>query len=161
MRTRVPDLAQPLLEKVLADREYEVVRTYKGKQLRGKKYLPLFTFLPVEKDAHYVIMADFVTTEDGTGLVHIAPAFGADDMQIAVDNDLPILMTVNDEGHFINEIGSWAGMWVKDADPLIVKELDQRGLMFEIGTLEHTYSVLLALRYTAAYYARPTWYIRT
>ena len=154
-------LAQPLLEKVLADREYEVVKTYKGKQLRGKKYLPLFTFLPVEKDAHYVIMADFVTTEDGTGLVHIAPAFGADDMQMAVDNDLPILMTVNDEGHFINEIGSWAGMWVKDADPLIVKELDQRGLMFEIGTLEHTYPFCWRCDTPLLYYARPTWYIRT
>jgi isoleucyl-tRNA synthetase len=154
-------LAQPLLEKVLGDQEYEIVKTYKGKQLRGKKYHPLFTFLPVEKDAHYIVLADFVTTEDGTGLVHIAPAFGADDMQMAVDNDLPILMTVNDEGHFINEIGSWAGMWVKDADPLIVKELDHRGLMFRVGTLEHTYPFCWRCDTPLLYYARPTWYIRT
>jgi isoleucyl-tRNA synthetase len=154
-------LAQPLLEKVLGDQPYEVVKTYKGKQLRGKKYLPLFTFLPVEKDAHYIVLADFVTTEDGTGLVHIAPAFGADDMQMAVDYDLPILMTVNDEGHFINEIGSWAGMWVKDADPLIVKELDQRGLTFRVGTYEHTYPFCWRCHTPLLYYARPTWYIRT
>ena len=154
-------LAQPLLEKVLGDQAYEIVKTYKGKHLRGKKYRPLFTFLPVEKDSHYVVLADFVTTEDGTGLVHIAPAFGADDMQMAVDNDLPILMTVNDEGHFINEIGSWAGMWVKDADPLIVKELDQRGLMFRVGTYEHTYPFCWRCDTPLLYYARPTWYIRT
>ncbi len=154
-------LAQLLLEKVLGDQDYEIIKTYKGKHLRGKKYHPLFTFLPVEKDAHYVVLADFVTTEDGTGLVHIAPAFGADDMQMAVDNDLPILMTVNDEGHFINEVGSWAGMWVKDADPLIVKELDQRGLMFRVGTYEHTYPFCWRCDTPLLYYARPTWYIRT
>jgi isoleucyl-tRNA synthetase len=154
-------LAQLLLEKVLGDQDYEIVKTYKGKHLRGKKYRPLFTFLPVEKDAHYVVLADFVTTEDGTGLVHIAPAFGADDMQMAVEYDLPILMTVNDEGHFINEIGSWAGMWVKDADPLIVKELDQRGLMFRVGTYEHTYPFCWRCDTPLLYYARPTWYIRT
>ena len=154
-------LAKPLLEKVMGDAPYEVVKTYKGKQLRGWHYRPLFTFLPVEKDAHYIVLADFVTTEDGTGLVHIAPAFGADDMQMSVENDLPILMTVNDEGHFINEISPWAGMWVKDADPLIVDELDKRGLMFRYGTHEHTYPFCWRCKTPLLYYARPTWYIRT
>ena len=154
-------LAKLLLEKVMGDAPYEVVKTYKGKQLRGWQYRPLFTFLPVEKDAHYIVLADFVTTEDGTGLVHIAPAFGADDMQMSVDNDLPILMTVNDEGRFINEISPWAGMWVKDADPLIVEDLDQRGLMFRIGTMEHTYPFCWRCKTPLLYYARPTWYIRT
>ena len=154
-------LAKPLLEKVMGDAPYEIVKTYKGKQLRGWHYRPLFTFLPVEKDAHYIVLADFVTTEDGTGLVHIAPAFGADDMQMSVENDLPILMTVNDEGHFINEISPWAGMWVKDADPLIVDELDKRGLMFRYGTHEHTYPFCWRCKTPLLYYARPTWYIRT
>ncbi|QRN83684.1 isoleucine--tRNA ligase [Chloroflexota bacterium] len=154
-------LARPLLEKVMGDAPYEVVKTYKGKQLRGWHYRPLFTFLPVEKDAHYIVLADFVTTEDGTGLVHIAPAFGADDMQMSVENDLPILMTVNDEGHFINEISPWAGMWVKDADPLIVDDLNQRGLMFRYGTHEHTYPFCWRCKTPLLYYARPTWYIRT
>jgi len=154
-------LAKTLLEKVLDDRPYEVVKTMKGKQLKGKQYRPLFTFLPVEKDAHYVVLADFVTTEDGTGLVHLAPAFGADDMQMSIENDLPILMTVNESGRFINDVTPWAGMWVKDADPLIVKALEQRGLMFTVGTYEHTYPFCWRCDTPLLYYARPTWYIRT
>lgn len=154
-------LAQSLLEKVLGDRRYEVVKTFKGKQLKGKHYHPLFTFMPVEKDAHYVVLADFVTTEDGTGLVHLAPAFGADDMQMSIEHDLPILMTVNDSGRFKSDIRPWAGMWVKDADPLIVKDLQQRGLMFEVATYEHTYPFCWRCDTPLLYYARSTWYIRT
>lgn len=154
-------LAQSLSEQVLGDQPYSVVKTFKGKQLNGKKYHPLFTFLPVEKDAHYIVMADFVTTEDGTGLVHIAPAFGADDMQMAIDYDLPVLMTVNDSGRFKSDVRPWAGMWVKDADALIVKDLDQRGLMLHIGTYEHTYPFCWRCDTPLLYYARPTWYIRT
>ena len=154
-------LAHPLLDKVMADRTYEVVKTFKGKQLKGKHYNPLFTFMPVEKDAHYVVLADFVTTEDGSGLVHLAPAFGADDMQMAIEFDLPILMTVNDSGRFTNDIRPWAGMWVKDADPLIVDDLEQRGLLFEVGEYEHTYPFCWRCDTPLLYYARPTWYIRT
>lgn len=154
-------LAKPLLTRVLGDQPYEIVKSIKGKQLKGRKYNPLFTFMPVEKAAHYVVLADFVTTEDGTGLVHIAPAFGADDMQMSIDYDLPILMTVNESGRFNNEIRPWGGMWVKDADSLIVKDLDQRGLLFQIGTYEHTYPFCWRCDTPLLYYARPTWYIRT
>jgi isoleucyl-tRNA synthetase len=154
-------LAKSLMEKVLKDQTFEVVKTFKGKQLKGKHYRPLFTFLPVEKDAHYVVLADFVTTEDGTGLVHIAPAFGADDMQMAIEYDLPVLMTVNDAGRFKSDVRPWAGMWVKDADALIVKDLDQRGLMYHIETYEHTYPFCWRCDTPLLYYARPTWYIRT
>ncbi len=154
-------LAEPLVEKLFGDQPVDVVKTYTGKQLKGKHYHPLFTFMPVEKDAHYVVLADFVTTEDGSGLVHIAPAFGADDMQMAIDYDLPVLMTVNDEGRFKSDVRPWAGMWVKDADPLIVKDLDQRGLMFHVGTYEHTYPFCWRCDTPLLYYARPTWYIRT
>ncbi|MBW6464980.1 MAG: isoleucine--tRNA ligase [Brevefilum sp.] len=154
-------LAKSLLETVLADTEYKVVKTFKGKQLKGKHYRPLFTFMPVEKDAHYVVMADFVTIEDGTGLVHLAPAFGADDMQMSIEFDLPILMTVNDSGRFTSDVQPWAGMWVKDADPLIIDELQQRGLMFKVGTYTHTYPFCWRCGTPLLYYARPTWYIRT
>ncbi len=154
-------LAKSLLDTVLKDVEYKVIKTFKGKQLKGKHYHPLFTFLPVEKDAHYVVMADFVTVEDGTGLVHIAPAFGADDMQMSIEFDLPILMTVNDNGRFIGDVSPWAGMWVKDADPLIVDELQHRGLMFNVGTYTHTYPFCWRCDTPLLYYARPTWYIRT
>jgi isoleucyl-tRNA synthetase len=154
-------LAKSLLEKVLADQVYEVVKTFKGKHLKGKHYHPLFTFMPVDKDAHYVVLADFVTTEDGSGLVHLAPAFGADDMQMSIEYDLPILMTVNDSGRFKSDIRPWAGMWVKDADPLILKDLEQRGLLFNVGTYEHTYPFCWRCDTPLLYYARPTWYIRT
>ncbi|HEY9122338.1 MAG TPA: isoleucine--tRNA ligase [Brevefilum sp.] len=154
-------LAKPLMEKVLSDQQFEVVKTFKGKQLKGKQYRPLFTFMPVEKDAHYVVLADFVTTDDGTGLVHLAPAFGADDMQMSLEYDLPILMTVNESGRFNSDIRPWAGMWVKDADPLIINDLEQRGLMFRVGTYEHTYPFCWRCDTPLLYYARPTWYIRT
>lgn len=154
-------LAKSLLQKVLGDQPHEVIKTFKGKQLKGKHYHPLFTFVPVEKDAHRIVLADFITTEDGTGLVHLAPAFGADDMQMSIENDLPILMTVNESGRFTNDVAPWAGMWVKDADPLIVKDLEQRGLMFNVGTYEHTYPFCWRCDTPLLYYARPTWYIRT
>ncbi len=154
-------LAKSLLDKVLGETPYEIVKSFKGKNLKGKAYHPLFTFLPVEKDAHFVVLADFVTTEDGTGLVHLAPAFGADDMQMAIEYDLPILMTVKDDGRFKSDVRPWAGMWVKDADPLIVKDLDQRGLMYHVGTYEHTYPFCWRCDTPLLYYARPTWYIRT
>lgn len=154
-------LAKPLVETVLGEVKHKVVKTFKGKQLKGKHYQPLFTFLPVDKEAHYVVLADFVTVDDGTGLVHIAPAFGADDMQMSIDFDLPILMTVNDSGRFTGDVGPWAGLWVKDADPLIIEELQKRGLMFTVGTYTHTYPFCWRCDTPLLYYARPTWYIRT
>ena len=87
-------LGKDLLKKVFGEEEVKVLEEFKGKTLRGKKYFPLFTFIPPEKPAHYVVLGDFVTMEDGSGLVHIAPAFGAEDMQKALDDDLPIIMTV-------------------------------------------------------------------
>ncbi|MCE1255154.1 MAG: class I tRNA ligase family protein, partial [Anaerolineae bacterium] len=132
-------LAQPLLEKLFGNEGYRVVATQKGKQLKGKRYNPLFTFLPLEKPAHFVILGDFVTTEDGSGLVHIAPAFGAEDMAVAAENDLPILMTVLEDGTFIPDVKPWAGKFVKDADPLITKDLDNRGLLFKVEKYKHTY----------------------
>jgi len=154
-------LAKSLLEKVMGEREFEVVDAFKGKQLRGVHYQPLFTFMPTEKEAHYVVLADFVTTEDGTGLVHIAPAFGEDDMRMSVEFDLPILMTVNESGKFINNVRPWAGMWVKDADPLIIQDLQNRGLLFNVGSYEHTYPFCWRCDTPLLYYARSTWYIRT
>ncbi|MFA7407426.1 MAG: isoleucine--tRNA ligase [Anaerolineaceae bacterium] len=154
-------LAKPLLETVLGGTDYKVVKTFKGKALKGKHYQPLYTFMPVEKNAHYVVMADFVTIEDGTGLVHIAPAFGADDMQMSIEFDLPILMTVNDSGRFTSDVRPWAGMWVKDADALIIEELQKRGLTYAVGSYTHTYPFCWRCDTPLLYYARPTWFIRT
>lgn len=154
-------LAESLLTSVFGDEPVKIVNKFKGKQLKGKKYRPLFTFLPTEKPAHYVVLGDFVTTEDGTGLVHIAPAFGADDMQVAIEHDLPILSTVAEDGTFISEVAPWAGMFIKDADPLITRVLKERELLFREGTIVHTYPFCWRCSTPLLYYARPTWYIRT
>ena len=102
-----------LVDKVFGDEEVKVLDTFKGKKLKGVKYHPLFTFMPPDKPAHYVALGDFVTTEDGTGLVHIAPAFGQDDMEMAKLHDLPVLMTVLPDGTFINDVTPWRGQFVQ------------------------------------------------
>ena len=117
--------------------------------------------MPPEKPAHYVVLADFVTTEDGTGLVHIAPAFGAEDMEMSVEYDLPVLMTVQPDGTFVPEVTPWRGMWVKDADPLITEDLRARGLLFRVEEYTHTYPFCWRCKTPLLYYAREAWYIRT
>ncbi len=154
-------LAKALLEKVFRDEEVKVVDTFKGKKLKGQKYHPLFTFLPPEKPAHYVVLGDFVTTEDGSGLVHMAPAFGAEDMQAALEHDLPVLMTVLPDGTFIPEVTPWRGQFVKDADPFIIRDLDDRGLLFRAEKITHTYPFCWRCKTPLLYYARDAWYIRT
>ncbi len=154
-------LAEALVEKVFGEEPVKVVGHLKGKALKGKRYQPLFTFVPPDKPAHYVVMGEFVTTEDGTGLVHIAPAFGAEDMNVASENNLPIIMTVAPDGTFIQEVRPWAGQFVKKADPYIMQDLTQRGLLFKSGTITHTYPFCWRCGTPLLYYARSTWYIRT
>ncbi|MGW8226968.1 MAG: isoleucine--tRNA ligase, partial [Anaerolineales bacterium] len=154
-------LAKDLVEKVFRDEKVEVFETFKGKKLKGIKYHPLFTFMTLDKPAHYVILGDFVTTEDGTGLVHIAPAFGAEDMDAALEFDLPILQTVAEDGTFIPEVRPWSGKFVKDADPLITEDLETRGLLYRVETYTHTYPFCWRCDTPLIYYARGTWYVRT
>jgi len=154
-------LAESLLDSVFKEEPVHVVQHMKGKQLKGKRYQPLYTFIPPDKPAHRVVLGDFVTTEDGTGLVHIAPAFGADDMQMAQEEDLPIIMTVLPNGGFRSEVRPWAGRFVKDADPFIIEDLDHRGLLFRSEKYTHTYPFCWRCDTPLLYYARPTWYIRT
>jgi isoleucyl-tRNA synthetase len=154
-------LAKSLVEKVFKDEEVLIVETLKGKQLKNVKYRPLFTFLPPDKPAHFVVLGDFVTTEDGTGLVHMAPAFGAEDMDMSRLHDLPVLMTVLPDGTFISEVTPWRGVFVKDADPLIIEDLDARGLLFRSEAYTHTYPFCWRCKTPLLYYARESWYIRT
>ncbi len=118
--------------------------------------------MPPDKPAHRVVLADFVTIEDGTGLVHIAPAFGADDMSLAQEEDLPILMTVAADGTFMPDVRPWAAIFVKDADPFITQDL--KIARVAVPALRRspipTRSAGAATR-RLLYYARPTWYIRT
>jgi isoleucyl-tRNA synthetase len=149
------------VNKLFPDGDIKVLETYKGKKLKGTKYNPLFTFMPFEKAAHYIVTSDFVTTEDGSGIVHIAPAFGAEDMQAAQENDLPVLMTVLPDGTFVPEVTPWRGLWVKEADPYIIEDLRARGLLFRVETYTHTYPFCWRCKTPLMYYAREAWYIRT
>ncbi|HPB40695.1 MAG TPA: isoleucine--tRNA ligase, partial [Flexilinea sp.] len=153
--------AESLVPVVLPGEEVKILEHYKGKDLKGWEYEPLFHFLPLEKPAHRVVMADYVSVEDGTGLVHIAPSFGAEDMEVGKVEDLPVLMTVGPDGRFIPEVTEWAGMFVKDADPLIIKELSARGRMLKHGKIKHSYPFCWRCNTPLLYYARPTWFIRT
>jgi isoleucyl-tRNA synthetase len=154
-------LAEARLEAVFGEEPVTVLEHYTGKQLKGKKYHPLYTFLPTDKPAHYVALAEYVSTEDGTGLVHIAPAFGADDMAVSLEYDLPILNTVAEDGTFISDVKPWAGLFVKAADPQITQDLQERGLLFKSELHTHTYPFCWRCGTPLIYYARPTWYIRT
>ncbi len=154
-------LAKSLVEKVFKDEEVLILETFKGKRLKGVKYLPLFTFLPPDKPAYYVALADYVTTEDGTGLVHIAPAFGAEDMDVGREYNLPVLMTVAPDGKFVPEVKPWRGLYIKDADPLIIEDLRARGLLFRVEMYTHAYPFCWRCGTPLMYYARESWYIRT
>ncbi len=155
-------LAESLIERVLTHSdEYKVVKRFKGKQLVGQHYNPLYTFLPVEQDYAYVVAGDFVSTDDGTGIVHLAPAFGADDMEMSRQHDLPVLLTVAPNGRFIDAVTEFRGLWVKDADPQITHDLKQRGLLYKEGRYEHSYPFCWRCHTALLYYARETWFIRT
>jgi isoleucyl-tRNA synthetase len=154
-------MAETLVPVVLPGEEVKILETYKGSDLKGWRYEPLYRFLPLEKPAHRIVLADYVTTEDGTGLVHIAPSFGAEDNEVGKREDFPLLMTVDGAGKFIPEVTPWAGLFVKDADPLIIKELVSRGRMLKHGKIKHTYPFCWRCGTPLLYVARPTWYIRT
>ncbi len=153
-------LAKALAETVLAP-GYEILAEMTGADLLGTRYEPLFTFFPVEEDYCYVVAADFVSTEDGTGMVHIAPAFGADDMAVGREHGLPVIQTITPDGTFKPEVAPWADVFVKDADPAIQENLTERGLLYKSGTYEHTYPFCWRCDTPLLYYAKETWYIRT
>jgi isoleucyl-tRNA synthetase len=115
-----------------------------------------------DKKSHYVVGADFVSTEDGTGMVHIAPAFGEDDMNVGKKHDLPVLMTVEETGKFKKEIHPWAGVFVKAADKSIIEELDSRNLMFfsDNNGIKHEYPFCWRCSTPLLYYAKESWFIK-
>ncbi len=155
-------LAEARLDAALTNREqYQVVSRLKGKDLAGQHYNPLYTFMPVEQDYAYVVTGDFVSTEDGTGIVHIAPAFGADDLNVGEKYGLPVLRTVAADGHFIDAVTKFRGMWFKEADPDITRDLKERGLLYRAGRYEHSYPFCWRCNTPLMYFARDTWFIRS
>lgn len=154
-------LAKALLDSVLKG-EYKILEEFEGEKLERKRYQPLYSFAETEKGkAFYVCLADFVSTEEGTGIVHIAPAFGADDYELSRVYDLPVVQPVDTSGKFTDEITPWKGMFVKDADPQITQDLRDRGILFDEGMYLHTYPFCWRCESPLLYYARKSWYIRT
>jgi isoleucyl-tRNA synthetase len=139
--------------------EYKVVKEFKGKDLLNLEYGPLFKFLKPDKKSWFVIGGGFVSLDEGTGLVHIAPAFGEEDMQVGKENNLPVLLTVDEEGKFKKEVKKWAGVWVKDADSLIIEELKKRNLLFKEELYEHDYPFCWRCATPLLYYAKQSWFI--
>ncbi|MCL2404460.1 MAG: isoleucine--tRNA ligase [Defluviitaleaceae bacterium] len=158
-------LAKALVEKVLED-SYEILETFTGAKLEGLKYEPLFDFERPEdaNDANSkyctVVCDGYVTLKDGTGIVHIAPAFGDDDARISKAYGLPLLQLVDAQGCFVDSVNLWAGKFVKDADPLIIKELATRGLLHKKEAYTHNYPYCWRCDTPLLYYARDAWFIQ-
>ena len=140
---------------------YDILEQFKGSELAGIDYIPLFSFIKPTKKAYYTILGDFVTSEEGTGIVHIAPAFGEDDYQMGQKYDMPVIHPVDKSGKFVDEITKFKGMFVKDADPEITKDLESRGLLYQVERILHSYPHCWRCDSPLLYYARNSWYIRT
>ncbi|HNT30691.1 MAG TPA: isoleucine--tRNA ligase, partial [bacterium] len=142
------------------EQPYEIVKKLKAKDLKGKKYRPVYSFIPTEKKAYYVAEADFVSADDGTGIVHMAPAFGEDDFNLGKELDLPVFRTVDEEGRMSPEVTQWAGTFVKQADDLIKEELTKRELLYKHGTIRHTYPFCWRCDSPLLNYSLKTWFVR-
>ena len=151
-------IAKNLVE--LVGSNYEILRELKGSQLEKIKYQPPFNFIDIP-DAHYVVLADYVTTEDGTGLVHQAPAFGADDLQTCRKYGLPVVNPIAPNGEFEAGIATVGGMFFKQADKILIKELKKSGALYKHQQYEHSYPHCWRCHTPLIYYAQPSWYIRT
>ncbi len=139
---------------------WHVVARFPGHGTVGATYQPPFGLVDIP-DAHVVLPGSFVTTEDGTGLVHLAPAFGADDMDVRRAHGLPVVNPVKPDGHFEDGLPLVGGMFFKDADPRLIGDLADRGLLFESDRHEHSYPHCWRCHTPLLYYALPSWYIRT
>jgi isoleucyl-tRNA synthetase len=147
-----------LANQVVGD-DYEVIEEMKGKELEHMEYEQLMPFvnIPEGKTAFIITLADYVTVEDGTGIVHTAPAFGEDDYNTGIEYDLPVVQPVDEDGKYIET--PWKGMFVMDADPVIIKWLAEEGKLFRKQKVEHNYPHCWRCHTPLLYYAKPSWYI--
>jgi len=154
-------MAKDLIEAVLEGHDTEIIKEVLGKELEYKHYEPLFECTRKAaggKDAFYVMVDDYVTTTDGTGIVHNAPAFGEDDYRVCRRYDLPFVQMVDSKGEMCGGT-PWDGVFVKKADPMILKDLDERGLLFAAPRFEHSYPFCWRCDTPLIYYARSSWFI--
>ena len=163
-------MAEALLDKVLSklapegEKAYEILETYKGSELEYKEYDPLYECQvsvceKQGKKAHFVMCDSYVTMTDGTGIVHTAPAFGEDDARVGRKYDLPFVQFVDSKGDMTKET-PFAGLFVKDADPKVIADLEERGLLFDAPKFEHDYPFCWRCDTPLIYYARESWFIK-
>jgi len=156
-------LARELLGRVLGEGDYEVIYTRKGRELEGLKYRRPFDYVPVEETEGLftVVLGDYVTMVEGTGLVHTAPAYGEDDARTGRRYGLPTIHPVKPDGTFDERVGPFAGVFVKKADPGLVEELEEKGFLFRVEEYEHSYPHCWRCGTPLLYYAKKAWYART
>ena len=164
-------MAEALLDQVLGSLEreegedaYEILERYTGKELEGKEYIPLYDGAAKAADkqhkkAFYVLCDTYVTLTDGTGVVHIAPAFGEDDAKVGRRYDMPFVQFVDGKGQLTEET-PFAGVFCKKADPMVLEDLEKRGLLFSAPKFEHSYPHCWRCDTPLIYYARESWFIR-
>lgn len=153
-------VAENLVATIAKADEITVIANILGSDLERATYTRPFDLLEIP-DAHFIVLADYVTIEDGTGLVHQAPAFGADDLQVCRSYGLPVVNPVAPDGTFLPEVDLVGGIFFKDADKILIKDLKARGLMFKHTQYEHSYPHCWRCHTVLIYYAQPSWYIRT
>jgi isoleucyl-tRNA synthetase len=156
--TEVLVVAQNLMDAVKGEKK--ILKTMLGKELERVTYNRPFDYIDIP-DAHFVVLATYVTTEDGTGLVHQAPAFGADDLAVCRSYGLPVVNPIAPDGHFLADVPVVGGLFFKDADKPLVKELKASGALYKHQQYEHTYPHCWRCHTALMYYAQPSWYIRT
>ena len=152
-------LAKDLIEKVLGEREYEILREFKGEELLGVEYEQLLPFAKVEGKAFVVIHGDYVTLTDGTGIVHIAPAYGEDDSLVAKKNGITFVNLVDTNGNFVDEVTPWAGKFVKKCDDSIVKYLEEHNQLFSAQKHTHSYPHCWRCDTPLLYYPKDSWFV--
>ncbi|MEG1751708.1 MAG: isoleucine--tRNA ligase [Clostridia bacterium] len=153
-------MLEALVSKLFA--EPKIVERMKGSDLENQQYEPIFQYVKDKvKNGYFVTMDNFVTVEDGTGIVHIAPAFGADDYEVGKKYNLPVIQLINDEGKFTQEATDYVGLKAKSADKLIIERLQKEGKLFKILPFEHSYPHCWRCNTPLLYYAKTTWFVET
>lgn len=153
-------LAKDLISKHFEEGSYEILEVKKGSAYERAHYKPLYTYATVKEDCYYVTNDDYVTLTDGTGIVHIAPAFGEDDANVGRRYQLPLVQLVAEDGKFADGCGNLTGVFCKQADRLILSDLKQRGLLFSELMYEHSYPHCWRCDTPLIYYARKSWFVK-
>lgn len=166
VKVQVKDDKKPLILakerlSILGTEKYKIIEEFKGKTLTDKKYKPLYNFHDYAGKAYIILPAGFVSLEEGTGIVHTAVMYGADDFELGKKYDLPRHHLVDEEGKFTSEVTSWKGQFVKDADRKIIEDLKNRGLLYKEEKITHSYPLCWRCKTPLIYYAISSWYIRT